>query len=157
MEKEYIIKSPGKTFLTLDNNSITITRKGMLNAINQGFKGEKTIPLKSITAVQLKKPGVTSGYIQFSLLGGNENRGGVFAATSDENTVMFTKKNYSDMQELKAIIEKHIFSENESNSNKNNYSEKSAVEQVKDMKELLDIGIITDEEFTKKRNELLGL
>ena len=34
---------------------------------------------------------------------------------------------------------------------------KSSVEQVKELKELLDIGAITQEEFDRKKKELLGL
>lgn len=36
-------------------------------------------------------------------------------------------------------------------------AEKSPVEQVKELKELLDMGIITQDEFDRKKNELLGL
>lgn len=38
--------------------------------------------------------------IQFTLLGGNESRGGILAATKDENTVMFTKY-WNEMENLK--------------------------------------------------------
>ena len=96
MEKEILIKSPGKTLI----------RKGFINLVNQGIKGEKTIPFKNISAVQLKKPGMSNGYIQFTLLGGNESRGGILAATKDENTVMFTKKYWNEMENLKKYIEK---------------------------------------------------
>ncbi|BDP60172.1 hypothetical protein EfmJHP38_11100 [Enterococcus faecium] len=43
---------------------------------------------------------MSNGYIQFTLLGGNESRGGILAATKDENTVMFTKKYWNEMENL---------------------------------------------------------
>ncbi|HAP9194242.1 TPA: DUF4429 domain-containing protein, partial [Enterococcus faecium] len=106
MEKEILIKSPGKTLIKVTDDSISIIRKGFINLVNQGIKGEKTIPFKNISAVQLKKPGMSNGYIQFTLLGGNESRGGILAATKDENTVMFTKKYWNEMENLKKYIEK---------------------------------------------------
>lgn len=156
MLKEIYVKNPGKTIITITEKSITIKRKGVLNAMTQGSKGEKTIPFKNITAIQLKKPVVTSGYIQFTLAGGNESRGGVFNATADENTVMFSSKYWKEMQELKAYIEERQDELDQPTVN-TTIIQKSAVEQVKELKELLDMGIITDAEFEVKKQELLGL
>lgn len=91
MEKEILIKSPGKTLIKVTDDSISIIRKGFINLVNQGIKGEKTIPFKNISAVQLKKPGMSNGYIQFTLLGGNESRGGILAATKDETPLCLQK------------------------------------------------------------------
>lgn len=155
MEKEYFIKSPAKVFLKVTDKAITITRKGFMSLSTHGLKGDKTIPLKNITSVQLKKPGLTSGYIQFGVLGSIENKGGIFGATQDENTIMFLKANYNDMLELKEYIESY---EDSSKMAGNSMPvEKSAAEEVKELKELLDMEIITQEEFDTKKRELLGL
>lgn len=114
--KEIIIKSPGKTIITCDNDKVVITRKGVINFVNQGIKGEKTIPLKSITSIQLKKPGMTNGYIQFGILGGIESKSGVFNATKDENSV---------------------------------------ADELLKLKQLLDLGVITDDEFEQQKSKLL--
>ena len=157
MEKEYIIKNPNKVTIKVTDNAIIITRKGFVNLVNQGIKGDKTIPLKNITSVQLKKPGMTNGYIQFGLLGGNESKGGVFAATQDENTIMFSKKNYEEMFELKEYIESYIFKDDNYSDSNNTIIPKSPVEQIKEYKELLDLEIITQEEFDKKKSDLLNM
>ena len=157
MEKEYYIKSPNKIIIKLTANSITIIRKGVLNLMNHGLKGEKTIPLKSITAVQLKKPGMTNGYIQFGILGGNENKGGVFAATQDENTIMFSSKYYKDMLELKERIESYLYYPDSRIKVTDIPQEKSTSEQLKELKELLDMEIITQEEFDAKKKQLLNI
>lgn len=155
MEKEYIIKSPHKATIKVNDHSLTLTRKGFLSGMSHGFKGEKTIPFKNITAVQLKKPGLTNGYIQFSLMGGGENKGGVFAATQDENTIMITKKNYEDMIELKTTIEDYIYNDGPKTSDIVP-PQQSPAAQLREYKELLDDGIITENEFNKKKTELLG-
>jgi hypothetical protein len=78
--------------LTVSDTEVVITRKGFLAFLTQGLKGEKTIRLADISAVQFKDAGLfTNGYIQLSFLGGQENKRGLFDATKDENTVMFTK------------------------------------------------------------------
>ncbi|EGO5065343.1 hypothetical protein H6228_001249 [Enterococcus faecalis] len=153
MNKEIIIKSPGKTIIKVGNESLTICRKGFLNFSNMGLKGDKTISFRNISAIQLKKPGVTNGYIQFTILGGRESRAGIFAATKDENTVMFARKYYKEMLNLKNYIEyqqKTIFDNSASN-------QLSPADEILKLKTLLDSNIITQEEFEAKKRELLNL
>nr|WP_257007687.1 DUF4429 domain-containing protein [Enterococcus hirae] len=128
-------------------------RKGLLNLSNMGLKGDKTISFRNISAIQLKKPGLTNGYIQFTILGGRESRAGIFAATKDENTVMFSRKYYTDMLNLKKFIEyqqKSIFDNTSS-------VQISPADEVLKLKDLLDKNIITLEEFELKKKELLKL
>ena len=47
-----------------------------------------------------------NGYIQFSVKGGNESRGGLFAAGSDENSVIFQKRHEPEFMKLKEIVKK---------------------------------------------------
>ena len=76
--------------LSLLSDSIRISRKGIGAFILQGLKGDKDIYLSQISSIQFKKTGTfTNGYIQFSFLGGQETKGGIFDATKDENTIMF--------------------------------------------------------------------
>ncbi|PCE08397.1 hypothetical protein CKY13_02920 [Enterococcus hirae] len=139
--------------IKLNNESLTICRKGLLNLSNMGLKGDKTISFRNISAIQLKKPGLTNGYIQFTILGGRESRAGIFAATKDENTVMFSRKYYTDMLNLKKFIEyqqKSIFDNTSS-------VQISPADEVLKLKDLLDKNIITLEEFELKKKELLKL
>lgn len=154
MKKEILVKWPGKTIVSIEKDSITISRKGVLNFLNHGLKGSKTIPFRSITAVQLKKPGATNGYIQFSILGGNENRRGGFEAAKDENTIMFTSKYWKQMKELKIFIEQQ--QRQQLNPNSQN-TDTSIADEISKFKELLDSDIITQEEFDIKKKELLSL
>ncbi|MBC1210533.1 DUF4429 domain-containing protein [Listeria booriae] len=146
---EIIIKNPNKVTLSLINDSINISRKGIMNFANHGLKGDKTIYIRNISGIQLKKPGMTNGYIQFTLSGGTESKGGVFSATQDENTVMFSKKYYNDVVEFKTLIEQKINTESTTQSSTSN------LDEIKKLKELLDIEAITQEEFDLKKAELM--
>jgi len=48
-----------------------------------GTKTDKSIPIRSIGAVQWKQPGLTNGYLQIAYSGSGEQKGGVFQAASD--------------------------------------------------------------------------
>lgn len=92
--------------ITLTKTRVIISRKGALGIMTQGMKGDKEIPIKNITAVQFKKTGgVTNGYLQLSLLGSSESKGGIFDATKDENTVMFSSKQQPNFEEVKRYID----------------------------------------------------
>lgn len=95
--------------ITLTARRVIIKREGLLAKAGHGYKGDKEIPMKNITAVQFKPSGsLTNGYIQFSILGGIESRGGVFDATRDENSVLFTKSQESAFREIKRYIDAFI-------------------------------------------------
>ena len=96
--------------LEVFGDKVQLTPKGVLGFLNKGLKGTKTIPFTSIQALQFKEAGaVFSGYIQFTIAGGNESRGGVFAAANDENTFMFAHtKNNAQAIEIKKFIEESV-------------------------------------------------
>lgn len=153
MEETYTIKWPQKVILTIGDHSLTIKRKGFMSANSHGFKGDKTIPFKNITAIQLKEPKMTNGYIQFSLIGGNESTQGLFASTSDENTIMVSKKeDYEKMVELKDYIENYNYERENTSS-----TSVSGADEILKYKQLLDQDIITQEEFNAKKKEILGI
>lgn len=149
---EFYFKSNGKFIVKVENGNVTIARKGIQNFLNQGSKGEKSIPIKSLTAIQLKEPRLTTGFLQFAYSGSNESKGGVVSAVKDENTILFTKKELDQAKELKALIEKL-----QNESEVPNISQSSAADELKKFKVLLDEGIINEEEFQAKKKQLLGI
>lgn len=140
--------------LELYNDKVIIKRKGVLAKMTQGFfKGDKTLYLKQITGIQVKQGGlVTNGYIQFTVPGGIENRKGLSDATKDENTVMFNKKYNELVQKMKDKIE-----ELQQTLNGQPVSQLSSADEIKKYKELLDQGVLTEEEFTEKKKQLLNI
>lgn len=151
--KEFYFKSNGKYHVVVENGYLRWTSKGFMNLMTQGSKGEKSIPIKSITAIQIKPPRLTTGYIQFAYSGASESKGGIMDAVKDENTITFSsKKDFEQAKELKALIE--------SLQNKDSQPETSNTSDADELikfKELLDAGVITEEEFEAKKKQILGI
>lgn len=140
--------------LDLYNDKVIVKRKGALAKMTQGFfKGDKTIYIKQITGIQVKM-GATfiNGYIQFTVPGGIESKKGITDATRDENTVIFNKKNNDTVIQIKAKIE-----ELKQSQSGQTISQLSNADEIKKYKELLDQGILTNEEFTVKKKQLLNI
>lgn len=152
-KREYYFKS-SKTTVILEGSFLRIKRKGLTNVINHGLDGEKSIDLRNVTSVQLKEPRITTGYLQFAFSGSNEGKSGVFEAVKDENTIAFIKKDSEKAHEIKK------YAENIMNSKYNSTptaSPASASEEIRKYKELLDDGIISEEEFQTKKKQLLEM
>lgn len=174
--------------LLVDRNKIVIKRKGALATVMHGIKGDKSIPISSISAIQFKEPSFfVNGYIQFSILGGNESRGGIIDACNDENTVVFTRAHLKEASSIKEFIENIIYKRTNSNqqmfessntrickncgtsisedsdfcsvcgTKQNKSYQYSSADEIIKFKHLLEQGIITQEEFEKKKKDLLSI
>ncbi len=138
-----------------DGMTVTITRTGLLARTTVG-KGTKTISVDQISAVQLKPAGfATNGFIQFTFAGGNERRSKfgsqTFRAMRDENSVVFTGSQQPAFEELRvAILEAQ-----EKPAPVPVKDSLSIPEQISQLADLRDQGILSDEEFVSKKTELL--
>ncbi|PEP46834.1 MULTISPECIES: DUF4429 domain-containing protein [Bacillus] len=141
--------------LQIDGNKIVIKRKGMLAKMTQGLKGDKDIQIKQLSSIQFKPAGTfTNGYIQFTFSGGKEDKGGLFDATKDENTIMFNKKQQPNFIKVKALIEQKM---DEFHSPAPTHAPADVADQIKKLADLRDSGILTNEEFDAKKKQLLGI
>jgi hypothetical protein len=140
----------------LFNNKIIIKRAGVMAKLYQGFfKGEKTLYIDQISGIQIKRGSIfVYGYIQFVLKGSQENKGGLFDSTHDENTVMFQETNNKIAIEIRERIEELRKLNSRSPIL---HQSLSNADEIRKFKKLLDDGIITQEEFNKKKKEFLGL
>lgn len=141
--------------LILTDTGVIIKRgaKGFL--LGGGIlRGDKTIPYSSIVAVQLKKAGMTAGYIQLTLKGGSEAKSGLFQSTTDENSINFHSafggNNNELFAEAKKLIEERINAVNSPAKN-------SGLDDLEKLAALKEKGIISEEEFQAKKKQLLGL
>jgi len=138
--------------VNFDDSKIVIRRKGLANIITQGFQGEKTIPLSSITAIQLRPAGAfMAGCIQFSILGGREFRGGMLEATKDENAVLFERKQQPAFEALKAEIE-----EAQSRAASFTASPIGVSGELEKLASLAERGFLTNEEFASQKALILA-
>jgi len=157
MERIFEIKSPVKTTIKLDNSGLEIQRSGFLTTYST--RGIKKLFYQNISAIHMKNATTFSnGYLQFSFHGGQEKTGTSFIIAGDENAILFSKKNNVMMQELKMLIEKKIVEASAPASPPTTVvSEKSVAEQIKEFKELFDLGVISEDEFNQKKKQLLNL
>ena len=137
--------------IELYDDYIVVKRKGFFAKVSYGWtKGEKTIYFHNISAVQVKKPGMAVGYIQFTLGGGNESTKGIMAAVKDENTITFDGKEKYEM--ACQIRDKIAQSKTNLNQNKQSYS---VAEEILKYKKLLDDGLITPTEYEDLKRKII--
>ncbi|MGW6193065.1 SHOCT domain-containing protein [Bacillus cereus] len=154
LDRIFEFKGAGKTIVRIEGNFIRLKRRGALNFFNHGLDGEKTIDINNMTGIQIKKANFfTNGYIQFIFMGSQESKRGVMAAAADENTVMFTKREEKMAEEIKEYIESILVNK----SKPQVASSVSGADEILKYKELLDQGVITEEEFQAKKKQLLGI
>lgn len=142
--------------VVFDGDFVTIKRTGFNARMTVG-KGEKRLPLSSITAVQWKPAGaLANGFIQFTVPGGNESRSRMGSQTHDavrdENSVVFIKKQMPAFEELRAAIEQAI-------AERGRPAVPAApdpLQQLKQLGELRDAGILSEQEFEAKKGQILG-
>lgn len=153
-ERKPIYRATGvSSALEVFEDKLEIKRSGLTSMIIHGLHGTKTIPFRSITAIQFKESGMVSGYLQFTLVGGRESTGGVLAAAEDENSFMFRGQNKL-MRDIKDYIEQqrallHAAPAVSAPSG-------SIADEIAKLKALHDQGVLTASEFDKAKSRLLG-
>jgi hypothetical protein len=142
--------------LEVFQDKLTIAPQGLTGLLTRGLKGTKTIPFFSITAIQYKPAGMlTRGYLQFTIPGGNESRGGITDALYDENTFVFNgTDNNPSMERIKIFIEKAI---NDIRSPRASpIANISISDEIAKLSRLMTDGILTQSEFQAAKAKLLS-
>lgn len=141
--------------LEVFDDRVAITPKGVLAFLNKGIKGTKEIPFASIVAVQFKEAtAFFSGYLQFTIPGGNESKGGIFAATRDENTFMFAHaKNNAMAREIKEHIDGAI---RQSRAPQPLAPVTNLSDELQKLADLREQGVLSEDEFKAAKNKLIG-
>lgn len=153
--------------VVFDGHFVAITRKGFMARATVG-KGEKRIPLASITAVQWKPPGaLVNGFIQFSLSGGSERRSQFGKQTSDavqdENSVVIRagqmEADFLALREAieQAIVQRHTPAASSAPQTASQPSVQLGVaDELAKLAALRDAGVLTDAEFAAQKSGLLA-
>ena len=145
-EPNSFVFNQGKTKVSLDGSIIRITRVGIINQL-LGLNSTKSINISQVTSVSLLEPdGILKGYIIFSLAGQ--------AAEAYENKILFLENELENAREVKNYIENLISNPKVATSQTDQVN---TTNEIRKYKELLDDGIITQEEFDAKKSQLLGI
>lgn len=156
-----IVNNLGKILDVYDNKVVFTSTKStstLLTGLAFGTsvtQGEKTIYYKDAIGVQYKPSSIADGYIQIETAAG-----GVTSSSSQyggENSIQFSGKDRNAEAEIVVnFIRKQI--EDIKNAPVGGVIQQaSPAEELKKFKELLDIGVITQEEFDAKKKQLLGM
>lgn len=136
---------------------VTIQRKGLLGVMMQ--QGNKEIRLDQISAVQLKKPGLTRGFIRLSFLGGQEMKvGTAINAANDENAILISGGQWNQFLKAKSLIEEYQQAAHAARTAPQVVAAPpSPADELAKLAALRDQGVLTEEEFTAKKRQILGL
>ena len=145
--------------VTLLDDRIRIERKGGLAFVTYGFRGTKEILIREMTSIEYKDAGgVLNGHILFLYRGGRDVKTSVFgdnSITSNENAVIFDRNNQAAFDTLRGML-------NNKMNQYNNHQQvviqtgPSYLDELKQLAELRDAGVITSDEFDQQKAKLLS-
>lgn len=149
----------GKHIDVYENKCVIKTKVtiGSLLASN-ATDGEKTIYYRDCVGIQFKPSSFTIGYLQLETASGMMNNKGSNFFGENSFTFDTTVISNEKMEEVANYIRKKIDEIKTSGDRPATVVNAiSPAEELKKMKELLDMGIITQEEFDLKKKQLLGI
>lgn len=155
----YDIKGARGRYLKVYEDKCVIgTKAGVASFLTgNGSDGEKTIYYSDVLGVQFKRSGLQLGYLQLETSTGlMNNRGDNFF---NENSFTFEGNLDIKMEEVSAYVKRKVDEAKRSKgvSVVSQTVAVSSADELKKFKELLDAGIITQDEFDAKKKQLLGL
>lgn len=155
----YSIKGARGRHIDVYENKCVIKTKTTIGSIiaSNATDGEKTIYYKDCVGVQFKKSGFTIGYLQLETSASSMNNHG--SNFFGENSFTFEPGQVSNekMEEVANYIKGKIDEIKSRGENPAVIAQVSVADEIKKFKELLDLGVITQEEFDTKKKQLLGM
>lgn len=150
----------GKTLKVYADRCVISTKAGLKSAMfGSLLNGDKEFYYTDITSVQFKNLGMTTGYMQFEYAGSHSGSNFVsensFTFSASIGTAKY-KKLKEDMPGIYEDVQKRV-QEAKARKNAPVQAAVSPAEELKKFKELLDMGVISQEEFDTKKKQILGL
>jgi len=137
--------------LELLNDMVRIKRRSALGFLSRGSKIEKDILISKIVSIRFKKAGILAdGYIQF-IFEEKGPRDPESDIADDENVVIFRSGQQKDFEAMREAIEQKMTGTRQGTKEGSNFDE------LERLAALLDRKIITEDEFNKKKKQILGL
>lgn len=119
--------------------------------------GEKMIYYADCIGVQFKESGLQIGYLQLETASGIMNKGQNNFFNENTFTYDTSVQTNEKMNEVADYIRSKVAQAKNGAKQQTVINEVSAADELKKFKELLDMGVITQEEFDAKKKQLLGL
>ena len=144
-----------KILKVYDDHCVLVAQKNFMSLLTQNIlNGDKEFYYSNLTSVQFKQASKwINGYIQFEYPGSHSSANDF----NSENSFAFQLAKIDNETVGKAVdfIKSKI--REAKNPTQTVINATSAADELKKFKDLLDAGIITQEEFDAKKKELLGL
>ena len=153
---ELVLKGKQGKTVHVAGDAIRIVKKGLFSGRN-----ERTLLIRNISSVEIKKPRGFAGFIQFSIAGGKARdrsltlTGGAFDAAQDENSVLFNgEESYQIALQIKTYVESwSVPSERGAAPG----PPRSTADEIQKLKALMNDGVLTKEEFENQKRKLLSM
>ena len=162
MEELLELKGTNGILKVLDD-CIIISRKSAMGFLSQGIKGDRTIFYKDIASFEFKKPTIlANGYIQFIINGtfATNNAVGLLGTSTsslqDPNTIILRAFNKETPILSEKVYTTIMQKMKEARVTPSSGQKVSSADELRKFKQLLDDGVINEQEFEKKKKELLG-
>jgi hypothetical protein len=140
----------------VEGDVVRIEKQGMFSG-----RRDKTLPIRNITSVEVKQPGLFVGFIQFSIAGGKARdssftvSGGAYDAVLDENSVVFKgASKYEVALQIKEYVENWAPVRNAAVTPA---PDAAVADEIRKLKALVDDGLITPAQFEHQKRRLLGM
>lgn len=147
MFMEYLFKKPNTT-VTLTDDGVIFKRGKNDLMIHKSLRGETKVIYSQIQEIKFKEATqLSSGYLQLSTPR-SSIVGALRTVNQPQNAIKFKKDKNAEALELKTKIEAMIKSINNPNNN---------TDSLRELKSLLDEGIITQEDFDAKKKQILNI
>ena len=147
--------------LVLLENGVRIKRSDPMVFLDKGIRGDKEIPFRHIESVRLKKAGsFSTGHIRLFLLDEKGVADLESGNNQDEYRILFKSAQQSTFEEIKrAIEEKVTVAKTTSPDPPRQVAPQSIsyIDELEKLASLKDRGIISEEEFTAKKRQILGI
>lgn len=155
MEALFNLKGETKTLEVYEDHCVIKGRKSFYGVLSGSiWAGAKEFYYADMTAVQYRKAGTLFvGFIQFEYPGSPSGENNL----ESENSFVFYGKDKDLYDKAYRYIKERISYYKQQKNNPQPAAVSSTADELKKFKELLDSGVITEEEFNAKKKELLGL
>ncbi len=101
---------------------------------------------------------MANGFIQFTVMGGLEKSGGILNAADDENSVVLKRGDQSkEGKKIKEFVESKMLELSKPQTTTVINQAASGADEILKLKQLLDAGILTQEEFEAKKKQILDI
>ena len=155
----YFIEGVRGRILTVYEDKVIITTRLTAGSFLTGnaTDGEKTIYFVDCIGIQFKKSDLTLGYLQFETASTMMNNGSSNMFSENSFTWDLSVVSNEKMEEVTAFVRSKIDDCKRTKASPAFSAPQSSADELKKYKELLDAGIISQEEFDLKKKQLLGL